>query len=76
MLMDQPDVPLRTEILRRFAVYSALLTPLVWLVSLILAVVETRRRKRQRLLRIYTVAPYAAAGFHVFTLVALFTFAK
>ena len=76
MLTDAPNVPLRTEILRQIAAYSAMLPPPVWVVALILAIVETRRKNRPKFVRAYAVAPYAAAGIHALSLVALFTFAK
>ena len=76
MLMDAPDVPLRTEILRQIAAYSAMLVPPVWIAALVLAIIESRRRKRPRVLRAYAIAPYAAAGIHALALVALFTLAK
>ncbi|MEZ5413845.1 MAG: hypothetical protein R3F03_05965 [Opitutaceae bacterium] len=75
MLTDAPDVPLRTDILRQIAAYSAMLPPPIWLVALILAIVESKRKKRQKLLRAYAIAPYAAAGIHGLSLVALFTLA-
>lgn len=73
MLMDAPDVPLSTEILRQIAVYSALLAPVVWLGSLVFAIVEAKRKKRPKVLRACVVAPYAAAGVHALSLALLFT---
>lgn len=75
MLTDQPEVPFRTEVLRQGAVYSALLAPVVWIFSLIFAILEAKKERRPRVLRAYAVAPYAAAGIHVLALVALFTLA-
>jgi hypothetical protein len=75
MLSDQPDVPLRTEVLRQIAYYTSLLAPIVWVVALVLAIFEVKKEKRPKVLRAYIVAPYAAAGVHVLALVALFTLA-
>jgi membrane protein DedA with SNARE-associated domain len=75
MLGDQPDVPVRTEVLRQIAFYTALLPPIVWIVALILAIIEAKKQKRPRRLRTYAVAPYAAAGVHALALIALFTLA-
>jgi membrane protein DedA with SNARE-associated domain len=72
MLMDAPNVPLRTEILRQLAAYSAILVPPFWVAALLLAIIESRRRKRPRFLRAYAIAPYAAAGTHAIALIALF----
>jgi membrane protein DedA with SNARE-associated domain len=76
MLMDQPDVPLRTEILRQIAVYTVLLPPVVWVAALVLAIIESKKKKRAVFLRGYAIAPYAAAGVHALALVALFSLAK
>jgi hypothetical protein len=76
MLSDQPDVPLRTEVLRQIAYFTSLLAPIVWMVALVLAIFEAKKEKRPKVLRACVVAPYAAAGIHVLALVALFTFAK
>lgn len=76
MLMDQPNVPLRTEILRQIAAYTVLLPPVVWIAALVLAIIETKRKKREGRLRAYAAAPYAAAGVHGLALVVLFTLAK
>jgi len=76
MLSDQPDVPLRTEVMRQIIICSAVLPPLVWVLALILAVIEGKKEKRPRRLRAYAAAaPYAAAGVHALALVALFTLA-
>lgn len=76
MLMDQPDVPLRTEILRQIALYTVLLPPPVWLAALIAAIVESKRKNRRSRMRAYAVAPYAAVGIHGLALLSLFTLAN
>lgn len=73
MLMDAPEVPLAAEVVRRIAAYSAILTPVVWIVALVLAVIEAKKKKRPIVLRACAAAPYAAAGLHAFSLVVLFT---
>lgn len=76
MVLDEPNVPLRTEILRQVAVFSVLLPLPVWVAALVLAIFESKKKKRQRLLRGYAIAPYAAVGIHGLALIALFALAE
>jgi hypothetical protein len=75
MLFDTEHVPPRAEMLRQIALFSALLAPVIWVAALVLAIVESRRKKRSKFIRAYAIAPYAAAGVHALALLALFNFA-
>ena len=75
MLLDNPNAPLFTDVLRWIAVGTVLPPPLVWIVAFVSALGESNGRNRSRVLRAWILAPYAAAGVHALALVALFTLA-
>jgi membrane protein DedA with SNARE-associated domain len=75
MLFDTENVPPHAEMLRQIAFYSMLPAPLIWVAALVLAIIESKRRKRPRVLRAFAIAPYAAAGVHALALVALLNLA-
>ena len=49
--------------------HSFLLVPLVWLVALILSIVEAKRKKRPKRMRLHYSLPFAALGLHIVILI-------
>jgi surface polysaccharide O-acyltransferase-like enzyme len=55
------DLPPDVEHRLTYVFWWLWMMPVVWLVALVLAVIEVRRKKRARQLTIYAVSPFAGA---------------
>ncbi len=69
---DEPTVPAYFEIIRILLMVTLVLIPVVWIVALVLAIIETRKRNREKWLKYYALAPYWAAGAHLLVWIAAF----
>ncbi len=61
------------QILGYFVWFTAILPPVVWIVALALAILESKRGNRPKFISRCITAPYVAFGFHFLSLVMLFT---
>ena len=57
---------------RSLLAFTLFATPVVWVASLVLSLIEVRRRKRDRLLTAYARSPYIAALAHLCTWIVAF----
>ncbi len=61
------------RVLGYFAWFAVILPPLVWVVALVLAVLESKRGNRPKFISRCIAAPYVAFGIHILSLAMLFT---
>jgi arginine exporter protein ArgO len=74
MMLDSPRTTRADEIRVVILLCSEALVPLIWLISCILCVVESRRLNRKRVAWMYAGAPYAAAAIYCGTLYSVYLF--
>lgn len=72
LMHDQPDVSRKTEILSGLLAYTWAYGPVIWIICLILAVIEFKRRKREKRLTLYKRISWLTWGPHILSWLLFF----